>query len=55
VKKSVEQAGIPLGIFGTSPEAVKPFVATGFTLIAVGTDAILLDGSARQIVHSLHQ
>jgi 2-keto-3-deoxy-L-rhamnonate aldolase RhmA len=53
VKKSVEPVGIPLGIFGTSPEVVKPFIADGFTLIAVGTDAMLLQGAARQIVHSM--
>jgi 2-keto-3-deoxy-L-rhamnonate aldolase RhmA len=54
VTKSVKPAGIPLGIFGTSPEAVKPFIAEGFTLIAVGTDAMLLGGAARQMVQSLH-
>jgi len=48
-------SGIPLGIFGTRPEAVKGFVASGFRLIAVGLDAMLLVEAGQGIVKSLRQ
>lgn len=50
VRQSAEEAGIPLGIYGGSLEDVKSFIADGFRLIALGTDAVLLGTSARRLL-----
>ena len=44
---------MPLGIFGMTPEAVKPHIQAGYSLIAVGVDTVLLANSASQIVQQL--
>ena len=53
VKEKAGQAGIPLGIFGTTAEAVQPYIADGYKLIAVGTDTVMLGTMARQTLASL--
>ncbi len=55
VKKKAGQAGIPLGIFGTTAEAVKPYIADGYKLIAVATDAVMLTTMARQTLAALRE
>jgi len=52
VSERVKRSTIPLGIFGATPEAVKPYVENGYTLISVSTDTLLLDGAAKGIVGS---
>jgi 2-keto-3-deoxy-L-rhamnonate aldolase RhmA len=44
---------VTLGIFGVSAEAVKPYLAKGYTLIVAGVDTIMLGEAARQIVSHL--
>ena len=53
VKNRAEQAKIPLGIFGATAEAVDPYIRSGYTLIAVGIDAMMLGNAARTITKSL--
>ncbi len=53
VKRFANDAKIPLGIFGVSPEAVTPYIQSGYTLIAVGMDGMLLADAARGIVGKL--
>jgi 2-keto-3-deoxy-L-rhamnonate aldolase RhmA len=43
----------PLGIFGMTAEAVKPYIERGYTLIAVSTDMVLLGNAARQMLAQL--
>jgi 2-keto-3-deoxy-L-rhamnonate aldolase RhmA len=43
----------PLGIFGATPEAVRPYREQGYQLIAAGTDISLLSDSAVHALHSL--
>lgn len=43
---------MPVGIFGISAAAVKPFMARGFRLILVGVDATLLGQAARDLLRS---
>ena len=50
VKKCADAAGIPTGIFGTSPEAVRPYIDDGFTLIAINIDTMILGNAAKKIV-----
>jgi len=53
VKLTAGRAGIPLGIFGTTAEAVMPHIADGYKLIAVGTDAVMLGAMARETLATL--
>lgn len=46
-------AGVRLGIFGVSAEAVQPFIATGYTLIVAGVDTLFLSGGARRVLAQL--
>ncbi len=45
-----QKAGKPLGIFGTTVEAVRPYQAKGYTLLTVGTDTLLMNSAAANIV-----
>lgn len=40
-------AGCAAGVFGLEPEAVREYVAMGFTVVCVGIDARFLDAAAR--------
>ncbi len=53
VKRAATRARMPMGIFGASAEAVKPFVESGYTLIAVGMDTLLLGSAAKNIMAQL--
>jgi 2-keto-3-deoxy-L-rhamnonate aldolase RhmA len=47
------QTGVRLGIFGVSVEAVKPYVAKGYTLIVAGVDTLLLGQAASGLLAQL--
>ena len=49
VKDSAERANLPLGIFGATSEAVRPYIQNGYTLIAVGSDTLILGKAAKEI------
>lgn len=46
-------AGVRLGIFGVSADAVKPFIEQGYTLITAGVDALMLGKSATDLLGEL--
>jgi 2-keto-3-deoxy-L-rhamnonate aldolase RhmA len=46
-------AGLKLGVFGVSAEAVTPYIAQGFTLLTAGCDTIFLSNSAQQTLATL--
>ena len=46
-------AGMPLGYFGVSAAAVKPYVDRGYTLIVAGVDTLLLGQAARTLLADL--
>lgn len=46
-------AGMPLGIFGLSAAAVKPYMQQGYTLIVAGVDTLLLGSAARKLLAEL--
>jgi 2-keto-3-deoxy-L-rhamnonate aldolase RhmA len=46
VREACVEAGLPVGIFGVTPEAVQPYIARGFTMIVVGVDTLLLAHAA---------
>jgi 2-keto-3-deoxy-L-rhamnonate aldolase RhmA len=43
-------ANMPLGIFGMTAEAVRPYIDRGYTLLAVSIDTVLLGTAARQLL-----
>ncbi len=45
--------GVPAGIFGMDAEAAKPWIARGYTLIAVGIDTVFLGTAAEAALKSL--
>jgi len=55
VKRSATQAKMPMGIFGATTEAVKPYIDNGYTLIAVGMDTLLLGNAAKKITALLKE
>jgi 2-keto-3-deoxy-L-rhamnonate aldolase RhmA len=53
VTRTCQSAGIPLGYFGVSAEAVRPYMGRGCTLIAAGVDTLFLAGAARSLLDEL--
>jgi len=49
VRRAAKQAGMPLGIFGATVEAVEPYIENGYTLVAVGMDTLLIGKAAGSI------
>ena len=47
------QAGMPIGIFGLTANAVQPYIDQGFKFIVVGADTFLLGTAARQLLEQL--
>jgi 2-dehydro-3-deoxyglucarate aldolase len=47
IKAACLEAGMALGIFGADAQAVKPWIEDGYSLIAVGTDALFMASAAR--------
>jgi len=46
VREACVEAGLPIGIFGVTPEAVQPYIARGFTMIVVGVDTMFMAHAA---------
>ncbi|MCX6578708.1 MAG: aldolase/citrate lyase family protein [Candidatus Aminicenantes bacterium] len=46
-------AGLPMGIFTTDPAEVKPLMEKGYSLIAVGIDAMILGKAAKETLNFL--
>jgi 2-keto-3-deoxy-L-rhamnonate aldolase RhmA len=53
VTKTCQAAGIPLGYFGSSAAAIRPFMNRGYTLITASVDVLFLAGAARQLLGEL--
>ncbi|QDU13035.1 5-keto-4-deoxy-D-glucarate aldolase [Gimesia maris] len=50
VTEVCQKNNIPLGIFGVTVDAVKPYIEKGFTLITVGVDTVMLGQGARKML-----
>lgn len=44
-----QRAGIKLGIFGVSADAVTPYIQRGYTLIVAGVDTLMLGRAAQEL------
>jgi 2-keto-3-deoxy-L-rhamnonate aldolase RhmA len=53
VTQACRAAHMPLGIFGMTAEAVRPYIERGYTLLAVSIDTVLLGNAARQMLAHL--
>jgi len=53
ITQSCRQAGVPLGIFADSAESAAPFIKKGYTLIAIGTDALHMAHSAQATLQAV--
>lgn len=53
ITRSCQHAGLPLGIFGVTADAVAPYVGQGYTLIVGGVDALLLGTAASRMERAL--
>ena len=55
IAEACKKAEIRLGIFAATAEAVEPFIQQNFTLLAVGTDGLLMAQNAKEILKALKQ
>ena len=46
VREACAEAGLPIGIFGMTAEAVQPYIDQGFTMIVVGVDTVFMANAA---------
>lgn len=53
ITKACQDAKMPLGYFGVSAGAVKPFMQRGYTLIVASTDTLLLGSNAKRLLADL--
>jgi 2-keto-3-deoxy-L-rhamnonate aldolase RhmA len=53
VTEVCRQAGMRLGIFGVSADAVKPYIERGYTLIVAGVDSLLMGQAAESLLAQL--
>jgi 2-keto-3-deoxy-L-rhamnonate aldolase RhmA len=53
VTDACRAARMPLGFFGVSAAAVKPYAQRGYTLLVAGVDAALLGGAGRALLDEL--
>ena len=55
IAEACKKAGVRLGIFGATAEAVEPFIQQNFTLLAIGTDGLLMAQTAKEILKAIKQ
>jgi 2-keto-3-deoxy-L-rhamnonate aldolase RhmA len=48
-----QETGMPIGIFGMTAEAVKPYIEKGFRFIVAGVDTVMLGNTAQQLLDQL--
>jgi 2-keto-3-deoxy-L-rhamnonate aldolase RhmA len=52
-RTSCQAAGVAIGIFGLTADAVRPYMEKGFTMIVAGVDTVLLGNAATALVSAL--
>jgi 2-keto-3-deoxy-L-rhamnonate aldolase RhmA len=53
VRDACRGADIPIGIFGVTVDAVRPYVEQGFTMIVAGVDTVLLANAASALLSAV--
>ncbi len=54
ITAACQEAGLPLGIFGVSADAIRPYIEKGYNLVVAGTDTIFLASAGGQMLGDLH-
>ncbi len=54
ITAACQEAGLPLGIFGVSADAIRPYLEKGYNLVVAGTDTIFLASAGGQMLGDLH-
>jgi 2-dehydro-3-deoxyglucarate aldolase len=55
VTEACRAAGLPLGYFGVTASAVRPYLARGYTLIVAGVDTFYLANGAQALLKELRE
>lgn len=55
IREMCSNAGMPAGIFGTSPDVVKKYQQQGFNLLAVNMDVLMLGKSAGETLEDMKE
>jgi 2-keto-3-deoxy-L-rhamnonate aldolase RhmA len=50
VRRACQSANLPIGIFGLTADAVKPYIEDGFTMIVAGVDTVLLANASSTLL-----
>ncbi len=53
IAQTCHAAGVRLGIFAATVEDIEPFIEQNYTLLAIGTDGLLMAQKAREILQTL--
>ncbi|MDP7203949.1 MAG: aldolase/citrate lyase family protein [Pirellulaceae bacterium] len=53
ITAACQGAGVPLGIFGVTADAIRPYVEKGYNLLVAGTDTIFLASAAGKMFKDL--
>ena len=53
VTRACLSAGVALGYFGVTAEAVRPYIERGYTLIVAGVDTLFLGSGAQRVLEEL--
>ena len=53
VTSTCRAAAMPLGYFGVTADAVRPYIERGYTLVVAGVDTLFLGNAARQLREEL--
>ena len=53
ITAACQEAGLPLGIFGVSADAIRPYIEKGYNLVVAGTDTIFLSSAGGQMLGDL--
>jgi 2-keto-3-deoxy-L-rhamnonate aldolase RhmA len=53
VTRTCQAAGVPLGFFGLSATALRPYMERGCTLVTAGIDTLFLAGAAKRLLDEL--
>jgi 2-keto-3-deoxy-L-rhamnonate aldolase RhmA len=53
VFQACQSTGTPIGYFGVTAEAVRPYLQKGYNLILAGVDTLHLGNAARDLLNEL--
>ncbi len=53
VRNACHGANLPIGIFGLTADAVKPYIEDGFTMIVAGVDTVLLANASTMLLSAV--